>query len=130
MNIDKTYKVERRSTSKNNWLFFRLLKRLRLSNSANVFPMTGDRPLVERDIIIKERVRQARLSFNLTLTVILLNTLVTVVGVGLLFSGNLPEGTIITVVGLTSNVVADSRRLDRDTSESLEKLMRRSQLED
>jgi hypothetical protein len=52
------------------------------------------------------------------------NTFVTIVGVGLLLLGNLPEGTVITAIGLASNIVADSRRLDRDTSKSLDKLMR------
>ncbi|MBW4480698.1 MAG: hypothetical protein KME54_28605 [Tolypothrix brevis GSE-NOS-MK-07-07A] len=124
MKNNRTLQAGRKYAPKNAWwLFTWALKRWHPSDSVDALSTSGDHSLVERDIIL-ERIRQARLSFNLTLTLMAVNTFVTIVGVGLLLLGNLPEGTVITAIGLASNIVADSRRLDRDTSKSLDKLMR------
>lgn len=130
MNNDRIPQVGRKRASRNAWWLFPLfLKRLQLSNSTDALPASTGYSPVERDIIL-ERIRQARLSFNLTVVLMVINTFVTIVGVGLLFSGQLAEGTVITIMGLLSNIVADCRRLDRDTSKSLDNVMRGVQEEE
>jgi hypothetical protein len=82
----------------------------------------------ERQVMIdcvRQSLRQSRISFNLTLTLMGVNTLVTVMGVGLLLLGNLPEGTLITTVGLFSNIVTDSRQLGKDSNQNLNRMIDR-----
>jgi len=55
-------------------------------------------------IILHERLRQARLSFNLALTATATSFLVSLVGAGLLLSGKVPEGTITSAGGLATSV--------------------------
>jgi hypothetical protein len=74
---------------------------------------------------VRQSLRQSCISFNLTLTLMGVNTLVTVVGVGLLLLGNLPEGTLITTVGLFSNIVTDSRQLGKDSNQNLNQMINR-----
>lgn len=80
--------------------------------------------------IVSEFIRQNRIIFNITLSQMVINTLVTIVGVMFLLMGNLSEGTVITAVGLSSNMVANSRRLDRDNNEKLYRLVRISEEEE
>ncbi|HEY9602503.1 MAG TPA: hypothetical protein V6C85_12890 [Allocoleopsis sp.] len=61
--------------------------------------------VMERDVI-NERLRQARLSFNLTLKLTVVSAFISLVGVGLLFSGKISEGAVTTAGGLTSNIVS------------------------
>lgn len=70
--------------------------------------------------VITERLRQARLSFNLSLKLTIVSAFVSLAGVGLLFVGKVSEGTVTTAGGLTSNIV--SVRLLKLTKEANDRL--------
>jgi hypothetical protein len=71
-------------------------------------------------LVIQERLRQARLSFNLTLKLTIVSAFISLVGISLLFSGKVSEGTVTTTGGLTSNIV--SIRLLKLTKEANDRL--------
>lgn len=71
-------------------------------------------------IIIKERLRQARYSFNLALIATGISAFVGLIGAGLLLSGKLPEGAVTAVGGLASS--ACCTRLFKDANDRLDKL--------
>ena len=54
--------------------------------------------------IAQERLRQARLSFNLALTATAICFSISVLGGGLLLSGKVPSGTITSAMGLVSSM--------------------------
>jgi hypothetical protein len=56
--------------------------------------------------IIYERLRQARLSFNLTLILTAASGLVALGGIGLFFTGRLTEGAVTTAGGFATNIVS------------------------
>ena len=60
--------------------------------------------IIER-LIIQERLRQATISFNIAIALILVSTILYVSGVGLLISGKISIGVATTAGGLTSNIV-------------------------
>jgi hypothetical protein len=78
-------------------------------------------PGMERDVIV-ERLRQARLSFNLVLLLTTMSAVISLIGVGFLFSGKVSEGAVTTAGGLTSNIV--SVRLLKLTKEANDRLDR------
>jgi hypothetical protein len=98
----------------------------------DILPASGGHLPTEREVIVLECIRQSRLSFNLTLALMGLNIFVTGVGVWLLLfpPRHVTEGTVIMVVGLVSNILTSSRRLSRDTSENLYKLVIGTQKEE
>lgn len=55
-------------------------------------------------IILHERLRQARLSFNLALTATATSFLIGLAGAGLFLSGKVPSGTITSAAGLVTSV--------------------------
>jgi hypothetical protein len=57
---------------------------------------------IER-IILQERLRQARYSFNLALIATGVSACVGLFGAGLLLSGKLPEGTVTAASGVASS---------------------------
>jgi hypothetical protein len=75
-------------------------------------------------ILIQERLRQARLSFNLTLTLLATSGIISILGIALLFLGKVPEGTVTTAGGLASNIVSlRCLKLTRDTNERLDHIV-------
>ncbi|QLE46655.1 hypothetical protein FD723_40920 (plasmid) [Nostoc sp. C052] len=58
----------------------------------------------EHQEIIRELSRQARYSFNLALIATALSACISLVGAGLLLSGNVPEGTVTTAGGMAASV--------------------------
>jgi hypothetical protein len=72
-------------------------------------------------IVIKERLRQARYSFNLALVATAISACVGLAGAGLLLSSKLPEGTVTAAAGLTSS--ACSIRFAKDANDRLDKIL-------
>ena len=70
--------------------------------------------------IIKERIRQARCSFNLALIATGISACIGVLGAGLLLSGKLPEGTVTAAGGVASS--ACCIRFAKDANDRLDKL--------
>ena len=68
--------------------------------------------------IHQERLRQARLSFNLALTATAISFFITLIGGGLLLSGKTPSGTITSAVGLVSS--AGCLKLAKDANDRLD----------
>jgi hypothetical protein len=54
--------------------------------------------------IVRERIRQARHSFNLALAATTTSFLISIVGAGLLFANKVPEGGATTAGGLLSSL--------------------------
>ncbi|MCC5640290.1 hypothetical protein LC593_31545 [Nostoc sp. CHAB 5844] len=71
--------------------------------------------------IIKERIRQARYSFNLALTATGMSACISLVGAGLLLSGRVPEGTVTAAGGMAAS--ARCTRLAKDTNDRLDKIL-------
>jgi hypothetical protein len=71
--------------------------------------------------IAQERLRQAHLSFNLAFIATAISACVSLVGAGLLLSGQVPEGTVTTAGGLASSVCCV--RLAKDTNDRLDKIL-------
>ena len=74
-------------------------------------------------MVIKERLRQARLSFNIALSLTIISAIISVTGVGLLLSGKTSEGTATTAGGLTSQIVSVGLlKMTQDSNERLDKI--------
>lgn len=56
--------------------------------------------------VIQERLRQAHLSFDVAIGVIVISTIINIVGVGLLLSGKVSTGVATTAGGLSSNLIS------------------------
>jgi hypothetical protein len=72
-------------------------------------------------IITQERLRQARLSFNLALIATATAAAVTLIGAGLLLAGKATEGAVTTTGGLASSVCC--AQLAKDTNDRLDKIL-------
>ena len=70
--------------------------------------------------IAKERLRQARYSFNLAIVATATSFFISLVGAGILLSNNVPQGTVITAVGLVSGVRCT--KLANDANDRLDKI--------
>jgi hypothetical protein len=70
--------------------------------------------------IIQERIRQASLSFNLSLFAATASVFVSLTGAGLLLSGNLPEGAIAAASGAGSTVYCI--KLAKDSNDRLDRI--------
>jgi hypothetical protein len=87
-------------------------------------------PEMEQDVFT-ERLRQARLSFNLALLLTTVSAAISLVGVGFLFSGKVPEGTITTAGGLTSKIVSvHLLKLTKEANDRLDKMAKELKQED
>ena len=75
--------------------------------------------------IAQERLRQARLSFNLALTVTAISFSISLIGGGLLLSNKIPSGTITTAVGLVSS--AGCLKFAKDANDRLDKILDESE---
>lgn len=74
-------------------------------------------------LVIKERLRQARLSFNIVLGLTIISGIISVTGVGLLLSGKTSEGTATTAGGLASQIVSVRLlKMTQDSNERLDKI--------
>ncbi|MEO1146606.1 MAG: hypothetical protein AAFY26_13560 [Cyanobacteria bacterium J06638_22] len=71
--------------------------------------------------IIQERLRQARLSFNLSLATTAISACISIVGAGLLLSGKLPEGSVTAAGGAVSS--ACCIRFAKDANDRLDQLL-------
>ena len=66
-------------------------------------PMPNSNPNI-KCLIAQERLRQGRLSFNLALTATAICFSISLIGGGLLLSGQVPSGTVTSAVGLVSSM--------------------------
>jgi hypothetical protein len=100
----------------------------------NLPPSSNPAPkpeLLTEQSLIQERLRQARLSFNLALVLTATSGLVGIAGVVLLFSGKVPEGTITTAGGLASNIVSvRCLKLTKDANDRLDQMAKHLKDED
>ncbi|MGD1698609.1 TRADD-N-associated membrane domain-containing protein [Dapis sp. BLCC M229] len=88
-----------------------------LNNNQNSAPNTTEQ------LVIKERLRQAKLSFNIALSLIIISAIISVIGVGILLSGKTSEGTATTAGGLASKIVSIGLlKMTKDTNERLDKI--------
>lgn len=78
--------------------------------------------------IAQERLRQARHSFNLALVMTTASAIISFIGIGLLWSVKVPEGTITAAGGLISSVRC--LQLARDTNDRLDKIAKELKDED
>jgi hypothetical protein len=74
--------------------------------------------------ITHERLRQAQLSFNLSLLAAKISVFTGLIGAGLLLSGKLSEGSITTAISITSNVYCF--KITKNANDRLDLLWRRS----
>ncbi|WP_293165803.1 hypothetical protein [Okeania sp. SIO2C9] len=82
-------------------------------------------------LVIQERLRQARLSFNIALVLTVISTIVSLAGAGLLLSGKTSEGTATTAGGVASKIVSIGLlKMTKDTNERLDKIATEFQDED
>ncbi|AOY79502.1 hypothetical protein BJP36_05790 [Moorena producens JHB] len=77
---------------------------------------------------LNERIRQAKLSFNLLLGATIISGIVGLAGAGLLMSKKLPDGIVTTSVGLASNVAFV--KLAKDANDRLDEAIREAEEED
>jgi uncharacterized membrane protein YczE len=70
--------------------------------------------------IIHERIRQASISFNLSVFAATASMVVSLTGAGLLLSGNLPEGTLTAASGAGSTVYCF--KLAKDANDRLDRI--------
>ncbi len=77
---------------------------------------------------LQERIRQARLAFNVLLGATVLSGTVSFTGVYLLFLDRISEGTITSIGGLISNVAFV--KMAKDVNDRLDKAMKERDEED
>ena len=80
--------------------------------------------------IIQDSRRQARFSANATLGFIIASTFVNILGIGLLLFGKVPEGTIATASGLTTNIVSVLIAFTKENNDRLDRLTKQFKDED
>ena len=76
---------------------------------------------------LQERIRQAKLAFNLLLGATVLSGIGSFAGVGLLLSKQVSEGTTTSVGGLISNVAF--AKMAKDSNDRLDKAMKEEEEE-
>jgi hypothetical protein len=83
---------------------------------------SDDYPEMERDVM-QERLRQAKSSFDVTLWLKIVSASISILGIGLLFSGKVTEGSVATAGGLASNIVsAGLLKFTKETNDRLDRL--------
>ena len=73
-------------------------------------------------VVLQERVRQAKYSFNLALIATAVSACVGLAGAGLLLSGKLPEGAVAAAGGLVSSTCCI--RFAKDANDRLDKILK------
>ena len=76
-------------------------------------------------IIAQERIRQARLSFNLALTATAVSFSISLIGGGLLLSNKISAGTITSALGLVSS--AGCLKFAQDANDRLDEIIDESE---
>ena len=79
-------------------------------------------------IYLNERIRQAKLSFNLLVGATILSGIVGLIGAGLLMSNKLSKGAATTAIGLTSSI--GFVKLAKDANDRLDEAIREAEEED
>jgi|GEM_PF-1780788 len=92
-------------------------------NNRSQLPNHNESELPEL-LIAKERLRQARYSFNAALTVTVLSSSISIIGIVLLFLGKVTEGTVTTSSGLAASIV--SVRLVKEVKDTLDKITKKN----
>lgn len=73
--------------------------------------------------VILESLRQASWSFNLALILTTASAVVSIIGIGLLFSGKITQGTATTAGGLASNLISvNFLKLSKENNDRLYKI--------
>lgn len=90
----------------------------------------ADNSLKIEEKIIQDSWRQARFSANATLGFIIASAVVNILGIGLLLFGKVPEGTITTASGLTTNIVSLLVMFTKENNDRLDRLAKQFKDED
>ena len=77
---------------------------------------------------LNERIRQAKLSFNLLVYATVISGIVGLIGAGLLMSNKLSKGAVTTGLGLPSNIAFV--KLAQDANDRLDEAIREAEEED
>ncbi|NEO74649.1 hypothetical protein [Moorena sp. SIO3H5] len=77
---------------------------------------------------LKERIRQAKLSFNLLIGATVISAMVGLAEAGLLMSNKLSKGAVTTGLGLASNIAFV--KLAKDANDRLDEAIREAEEED
>jgi hypothetical protein len=85
------------------------------------FP-SDDYPEMKRDVM-QERLRQAKFCSNVTLGSTIVSASISILGIVLLFSGKVTEGSVATAGGLTSKIVSvQLLNFTKETNDRLDRL--------
>ncbi len=93
------------------------------NNNQNLTPETMEQ------MVIKERLRQARLSFNIAIILTIISAATTLTGLGLFFFEKIDDAKLITSGGIASQIVSvgllkinqeSNKRLDKIATEFLD----------
>ncbi|HAX77264.1 MAG TPA: hypothetical protein DCY88_15880 [Cyanobacteria bacterium UBA11372] len=90
----------------------------------------ADNSLKIEENIIQDSWRQACFSYKATVGFIIASAVVNILGIGLLFFGKVPEGTITTASGLTTNIVSVLIAFTKENNDRLDRLTKQSKDED
>ena len=83
---------------------------------------SDDYPEIKRDVN-QERLRQGKLSFNVTLVSTIVSNSIIFFSIVLLLSGKVTEGSVATAAGLTSNIVSVGLlKFTKETNDRLDRL--------
>ena len=93
-------------------------------NNQNSTPTTTEQP------VIQERLRQAKSSFNIAVTLTRVSAIIIVTTIGLLLSGKISETTAVTASEITSKLVIVGLKMTKNTNERLDKIATEFQDED
>jgi hypothetical protein len=80
----------------------------------------GMTPMDNLELILNERLRQARLSFNLALAMTAATTVMGLVGIGLLYAKQIQAGAVTTTSGVALSVCCF--KLAKDANDRLDKI--------
>ena len=85
-------------------------------------PSSDDSAKIDRKINQDSWRQQVRLSSHATLGLIIASTFFNILGIGLLFFGKVPEGTITATSGLTTNIVSLLVMFAKENNDRLDRL--------
>ena len=85
-------------------------------------PSSDDSAKLDRKILQDSGRQPARLISHATLVLIIASTFLNILGIGLLFFGKVPEGTITATSGLTTNIVSLLVMLAKENNDRLDRL--------
>ena len=91
-------------------------------NNRSQLPNHNESELPE--LILKERLRQSHYSFNAALTVTVLSSSISIIGIVLLLSGKVTEGIVTASSGMGANIV--SLILAKEVKDTLDKITKKN----